>query len=463
MSLPDHICRDVSAVIRQRLGLELMGAREADLDHSMGRIQGAFPDTPPEVLARHLAVLDVRRPEWARLVDLLTVGETYFFRDASWFAAIEEHVLLPLIAQRRREADLRLRIWSAGCATGEEPYSLAMLLDRLLPDRRAWSIEIVATDVSVSAIESARRGLYRSWSFRQVPTDIIDRHFTPRDDALHELAPAIRDMVDFRLRNLVGDIPAADDCSAMDVIVCRNVIMYFSADAQRRVAGRLASSLAADGWLLTSSAEAWAELFHPLAAVHLPGLTAFRQKAAAADDRRSVEIASPRPLRSHRASLTVAEGGREAPPAPRDLESGSSESDPIARARALADRGDYAGALALCEQGQARASLDYDSHFLHAQVCQELGDRGGARKALRRALYLRADSVHAHFLLGNLHEADGERDAARRCMRNVVDLAEAGTGTADPGEVRRLLEAARSFLETKLARGRGRHGIGSAA
>src|SRR5205807_2307178 len=105
-------------------------------------------------------------PEWSRLVGYLTVGETYFFRDSACFDALEHTVFPSLIAARRADGSRRHRIWSYGCATGEEPYSLAILLDRLLPDRAEWSVTILATDVNPEALEVGRAGMYREWSFR---------------------------------------------------------------------------------------------------------------------------------------------------------------------------------------------------------------------------------------------------------------------------------------------------------
>ena len=99
------------------------------------------------------------RRSWKRLASDLTIGETYFFRDSGVFAALEGEVLPPLIAKRRSEGNPRLRIWSAGCATGEEPYSLAIVLDRLLPDRTGWAVTVLATDIDNAALETARQGL----------------------------------------------------------------------------------------------------------------------------------------------------------------------------------------------------------------------------------------------------------------------------------------------------------------
>jgi len=450
MSMADKIAAELRTVIRLRLGLELAGTRPEDLGHAAARIGELFPAIPLAALPARLIEIGTASPEWASLVDLLTVGETYFFRDAAWFEAFEAHVLLPLIAERRRAADLRLRLWSAGCATGEEAYSLAITLARLLPDRAAWSIHILATDVNPRAIEVARRGLYRPWSFRQVPDHIVERYFVA-EDGQRRLDPAIRGMVAFSTQNLVDGLDAAPpaESAEMDIVLCRNVLMYFASDMQRLVSERLSRSLATGGWILTASAEAWSDLFPPLAKAYLPGLVGFRATGGEAVPSFAAAPSLPPPTpvrrRDRRPGLYPVPTARAASPA-------MSRPDMLARARALADGGDYAEARALCEQALAGGVADYDGHLLHAQVCQELGDRVHARRALRRALYLHPESMAAHFLLGNLCESEGDHGAALRSMRNVVELGRRAVGapTEETSEASwRLVEAALSFLEQR--------------
>ena len=133
----------------------------------------------PAELHAHLSHADSAVDLEAFIAEL-TIGETYFFRHRAQFDALERTILPDLIARRSQER--RLRIWSAGCATGEEPYSLAILLDRMLPDREAWSVMILGTDINRASLEQAQRGTYRSWSFRGVDQATQRRYFTRSGD-----------------------------------------------------------------------------------------------------------------------------------------------------------------------------------------------------------------------------------------------------------------------------------------
>lgn len=219
-------------------------------------------------------------PAVLQLASYLTVGESWFFRDAACFEALEHRVFPALIASRRAEHRRVLRIWSAGCASGEEPYSLAMLLDRLLPERSEWQITILATDIDTDALARARRGLYREWSLREAPGWIRNRYFRATEPMLIEIAPCIRRMVTFAPLNLAAAAypSAATNTCAMDLILCRNVVMYFTGDAARAATSRLAAALAPGGWLAVSPVEAVLARFEGLLPVPFPGAWFFRRE-----------------------------------------------------------------------------------------------------------------------------------------------------------------------------------------
>src|SRR5574341_1054099 len=140
---------------------------------------------------------------WRKLILQLTVGETYFFRDSAQINALYSHVLPSLIKQRRKKNDLQLRLWSAGCATGEEPYSLAILLCDLIPDIQLWNISILGTDINQESLQRAEKAIYRDNSFRnETPDDLRERYFLPNGGASWELLPEIRKMVRFDYLNL---------------------------------------------------------------------------------------------------------------------------------------------------------------------------------------------------------------------------------------------------------------------
>ena len=163
------------------------------------------------------------------LASYLTIGETYFFREKQTFEILEERILADLI-KTRRQNERRLRIWSAGCCTGEEPYSIAMLLSKMLPDLKDWNISILATDINPRFLHKASEGVYSKWSFRDCPQGVKERYFRKAKEDRLEILPDIKKMVTFSYLNLVEDsYPSLSNCTnAMDVIFCRNVLMYFA-------------------------------------------------------------------------------------------------------------------------------------------------------------------------------------------------------------------------------------------
>ncbi|PYQ19112.1 MAG: hypothetical protein DMF81_22900 [Acidobacteria bacterium] len=197
--------RQAQALVAHRLGLQFPDGRVADMQRGLAdALRGsAFASLDPYLA--WLAAVPDEDPELRRLAARLTIGETHFFRDGAAFEALERHVLPSLIAARSAEGVPRLRLWSAGCATGEEPYSLAIELDRLLRDRADWSVTILATDINTEALEVARRGIYRDWSLRGTPPWVRERYFHRRRDQTFELDRRIRGMVTFAPLNLASD------------------------------------------------------------------------------------------------------------------------------------------------------------------------------------------------------------------------------------------------------------------
>ena len=184
------------------------------------------------------------------VAETLTINETSFFRDRSLFAAVDG-VLLPRLLEARRERR-RLRIWCAGCSTGQEPYSLAMTLDEMTRQLSGWQVEIVATDLSRSVLEVAKAGIYSQFEVqRGLPVAMLLRHFSRRDDGW-QISAYIRAKVDFRSQNLLA-IPR--DFGPFDLVFCRNVLFYFDAATKRRVLSGLVGCLAPDGYIALGGAE----------------------------------------------------------------------------------------------------------------------------------------------------------------------------------------------------------------
>lgn len=450
-----NVSKDVGCRFRElvalRLGLAFPDARHTDLERGLLRACRSSRLSTPEPYVAWLATLSDQSPEWRRLASYLTVGETYFVRDHPVFEALEKQILPSLIAARRAQGILQLRLWSAGCSTGEEPYSLAIILDRLLPDRSQWALTILGTDINLEALHAARQGTYRQWSFRNTPEWVRTRYFQPRDADTFEVVPGIRQMVTFAPLNLNdGSYPSVvTNTAAMDLIFCRNVLMYHTPQAQCATVARLQEALVTGGWLVVSTAEASSELLRPLVPVQCSGAILYHKENPGS----SLAFA---PERTAVAS-SVASG--EAKPVLPDV----SVPGPLARmqpdtasllqrASNLADQGQLDEAHRLCELALAGDQLDPDAHLLLAAICQERGEVGAAVVALGRAIYLKPDSAPAHFLLGSLLLRQGEQRRGQRSMETVVGLLStrpsdemvSGTDGLSAGP---LLAMARAYLE----------------
>lgn len=192
-----------------------------------------------------------RRSELADAVaETLTINETSFFRDRTLFSAVSSS-LLPRLLETRRDKR-RLRIWCAGCSTGQEPYSLAMVLDDMTRQLSGWQVEIVATDLSRPVLEFAKAGIYSQFEVqRGLPVAMLLRHFNRHGEGWR-ISDYLRAKVTFRTQNLLT-IPR--DYGPFDLVFCRNVLFYFDAATKRRVVAGLAGVLAPDGLIVLGGGE----------------------------------------------------------------------------------------------------------------------------------------------------------------------------------------------------------------
>lgn len=407
-------------------------------------------------------------PEWAALEAEITIGETFFFRYAEQFTALRTTILPALIAAR--SAERGLRIWSAGCSTGAEPYSIAILIHELLgPALPDWRVSILGTDISQDALQTARAGVYGRWALRTLPPGERLRHFLPGPpaagagrDGTYTLRPEFRRMVRFERRNLMDLLDGrAPPPAEFDLVLCRNVLIYFEAEAVLGIVRALGRRLRPEGWLLLGHAEpnpAISALFDP---INLPGTVAYRPPGTggtplvmdwnAEGGAGRSGVPEPAPAASHR----VAVAGftqhfvdpRPADPLPADpqvagaprleipelQDSGLDEAAPVdvepgmdlARIRALADAGETAQAWRTLRVAIRAAPTDPALHYYDGLLARSLGRDAEAERALRGALYLDRDFVMAHYQLGLLLLGLGRNGEAARALDNAIRLAQA--------------------------------------
>jgi chemotaxis protein methyltransferase CheR len=265
-------------LILARTGI-LLGPRRRDA--LAGGVLAAAGHIGCESLGEYYRLLQGVRTDsrlWDNLIGAITVGETYFFRNPAHFDALRQHILPDLIARHRD--DRRLRIWSAGCATGEEPYSIAILLRQLLPDIANWDVFILATDINKQCLQQARQGRYYKWSFRNTDPAIRELYFTPQDE-LFELSPQVREMITLAYLNLVeASYPSlVTNTNAMDLILCRNVAIYLPEAVVREMVERFHRCLVPEGWLIVGAAETDSEIYREFAVRNFPGAIIYQKVA----------------------------------------------------------------------------------------------------------------------------------------------------------------------------------------
>lgn len=283
----------LSERIVQLLGLSFPLARHRDLERGLREAAAMLRYSDPNGFARALLSIDPDRRVLDVLAGCLTVGETYFYREPRSMRALER-ALLPRLIEAKRRTDRRLRFWSAGCCTGEEPYTLAALLRNALSDPEAWSLSIQGTDINPGFLERARNGYYRSWSFRAAPELFRQRFFEPELNGLWRIRPEILEMVRFSQLNLVVDAYPSllNQTADMDLILCRNVLMYFDPETRQRVFERLADCLRPGGFLLVGAGEAGhVEPGTRLRLEQIEGTSCFRRATAGENE----ELVTTRP------------------------------------------------------------------------------------------------------------------------------------------------------------------------
>lgn len=410
-----------AALVRQRTGLVFNDARrvsfEGALAVAMRRARVQDVNDYLSRLAAHPELLD-------DLVAEITVGETYFFREPRQLDVIRHEILPDLVS--RRPKDHRLRIWSAGCATGEEAYTLAIMARELQLEPRP---HILATDISRNSLSRAVRARYRRWSLRGVSQETIERYFSLKGDVF-QIDPTVGSAVEFGYLNLATDTypSLATGIWGMDLILCRNVLIYFDRETATRVARRLVDSLADDGWLVPGASDPIISELEGCEGVVTEGGLVYRRGAGRVR-RQAVPLtltsappATPpqvEPLPRHDSTPLLPIMLPEQQSATHgDIDLARS----IALVRQLANGGHLEKAGRECaaalEQHRDSAQLLY----LHAVLLAEAGRHAESARAARSALYLDRELIVAHLILGNALARLGDQSGARRALRNAERL-----------------------------------------
>ena len=504
--LSDALLTQAGEFISGCMGLCFPKGRRRELERGLCSVVPEFGFEDPEACIRWLVSSTLTKSQIEILASHLTVGETYFFRDQKYFAFLEEKVLPDLI-ELRRTTGKYLRIWSAGCCTGEEPYSLAILLHKIMGDAKDWNISILATDLNPVFLKKASAGIYGEWSFRDTPTWVREGYFTKTKENRFELLPKIRKRVSFTCHNLIQNTYPSPltNTNALDLILCRNVLMYLTSDHQGYVTGKLGQCLIEGGWLIIGPSETTEALSSEFVNVHFQGATFYKKQETRgltidggrlsiekeSTTIREIEIPSfQSAIRNPQSAIQVSsidnnqssiQGAFSLPehrftdnqkPGVSASESSinihpssipgafvspdfqstiNNQQSTIQLARTAANQGSLPEALGHCEKAIAADRFNPGHYYLRASILQEQSRLNEAVADLKKALYLDQDFIPAHILLGTLTRQQGNKKGSSRHFQNALKLlgrrpAEEVLSNAEGLTAGRLMEIIRATI-----------------
>ena len=410
----------LASFLREAIGLDPASLGPEVLE---GALRRRLRATGLETRSDYLALLRRSAAEGQALIEQVVVPETSFFRDGAPFALLARHAER---AWRGASPGAPLRILSVPCATGEEAYSIAMALVEagLAPE----AVEVLAVDVSRTAIQQAERGAYRTRALAGVPAELRDRYFdaTARGFRVRQ---ALRGRIRFAAANLVAPMFLGEE-APFDAIFCRNLLIYLHAAARSRALARLDALLAPEGLLFVGHAEAMPAVSARFEAVPEAGAFAYRKaRQSLAEDARPPLLppVRPAPRPGSRPGPALASPPRRPPRASALPPAGPGREALLTQARQLADAGRLAEAAAVCEACLRLDPANPQVHFLLGVILEAAGDAARAETALTRAVYLDAEHYEAILHLGLLRARRGDAAGAEALRQRAARLGAEGT------------------------------------
>lgn len=428
-------------------------------------------------LEEYFGLLAEDEEEFKELLNLITINETSFFRFPAQFDALRDHVI-PEILGGKGAGKREFRVWSAGCSTGEEPYSAAMTLIDSGIQGLGWTPTVMGTDVSTKALRVARNALYSGRTLLNLPSDILARHFEETREG-QRVAPHVRKLCDFGYQNLIKEPYPLALTGNWDVVFCRNVTIYFRVESTKRVVANFFNSLSEGGYLFVGHSESLTgitDLFEPVEIggvflyrkprssrswttggragarstgsgapkVRASGLKDRAERAVSPRDKAPVERRSSAPVdaadESPDLSGLLAEAHRLSkagePRKVLDVVRGVLVIDPnrteahVLASHAHADLGSYDEALSAAHQALAIDPLEPTARYILGIIYQRQGDLVRAVSEFRKTIYIDQGFALAHLNLGNIYKAQGKLDVACREYENALAALKGGAGAS---------------------------------
>lgn len=472
--MSDKLLEEIRAHILLKLGLSFSNNQEKELYTKLNSAAKAFDFNDTDIFIRWLLTQPLKLEQAQKLATFLTIGETYFLREKKALDYLEYDYLPKLISERKKTKK-QIKIWSAGCASGEEPYTVAIMLKRLIPNIKDWNITILASDINSTFLKKAKRGRYTKWSFRNSPEDFKLNNFKIIDDKYFQLKDEIKEMVSFSNINLASDsFPSSkNNINSFDIILCRNVLIYFSREGIISIINKFYNSIKENGVLLLSPVESSNLISSKFSPIIFKGFTIykktneknqnvenilssqidFKEKPLLNKYSKTPLISKTNPLNNDKLNINTKNKTKISKRIiPKESLSDSSnyekalslykkglfeESEKLIHAtpernklnnynkvmllaRINANKGKLEESEKLCLKAINIDKVNENAHYLYATILNEQGKNSEAITALNKVLYLRPDFALAHFLHGNISLSNNNKTASKKHFENAL-------------------------------------------
>jgi len=378
----------------------------------------------------HITTSEQREEELRELLNLLTINHTYFFRNEPHFNALRENIFPEIVGRKAMDQRPVLRIWAAGCSTGEEPYSIAMTALDVIENAEDWDIQIIATDASTAALEKARKGVYPKNAVRHIDADHLEKYFTKGKGAVggarfadrqerYAIRDTVKNMVNFGFHNLIDEeFPAG-----FDIIFCRNVVIYFELDTTIKVMNKFYTSLNDKGYLFIGYSETLHFISNKFKMAYSNDAIFYRkamdeaapegQDLTPAAEKIELEKILEEISKKERQAEAKA-GQKPAPTLPKRAE------DILVEAVKSFHLKEYHRALSLTDEVLTLDKGAVDPHYLAAEIYVNQGKFDEAKERLEAALHLNALFAPAHYLYGCIYMEENVLEKSKESLKKAL-------------------------------------------
>lgn len=449
INISKNVLEQINNFIETKFGLYFSEERLNNLKRAVINASSQKDIDSDEYISRLLSS-QLSEEDLINLANCLTIGETYFLRDRKLFDIMRQKIL-PDIIDIRKHTSKKIKIWSAGCSSGEEAYSMATLIKELIPDYEEWDIRIIGTDINQNSLNKARKAVYSEWSFRGVDLNFKNKYFDRVDGTYYKLKEDVAKFVDFYTLNLADDTYKIDNkiINNVDILLCRNVLMYFSKEQVYKIISRFHAAIKNGGWLVGSPTENLYFNNSSFKPVNFNGAFLYsrdikynnvlkdldndikfensliKNEITGAYSKLDIHIDS-----SIKKDSITTENNISKIDQSKDLTIIEElvEEDELNKdgfetlARSLANEGKLEEAQMWCEKAISNNKINPVYYHLLANIQQEQGNISEAILSLKKAIYLNSDFIIAYFDLGNLNLKQGNIKEALKNFRNVYAL-----------------------------------------